>query len=88
MPEKNLLDLAQCLSLLEIKEGDLVFDYNSEGDLFYIILEGTVSVLIPDQGNTYFLFSTKGSKVVLSSSYVYVFKNRNRYLLSKYKHIS
>lgn len=54
MPEKNLLDLAQCLSLLEIKEGDLVFDYNSEGDLFYIILEGTVSVLIPDQGNAYF----------------------------------
>ncbi|CAI2361678.1 unnamed protein product [Moneuplotes crassus] len=49
MPDKNLLDLAQCMDLLEIKEGDLVFDYGTEGDLFYIILSGVVSILIPDK---------------------------------------
>ncbi|CAI2387493.1 unnamed protein product [Moneuplotes crassus] len=49
LPDKNLLDLAQCLNLLEMEDGDLVFDYGTEGDLFYIILSGAVSILIPDK---------------------------------------
>lgn len=50
MPEKNLLELAQCLNLLEMKEDDIVFDFEEEADLFYIILVGSVSVLVPDKG--------------------------------------
>jgi CRP-like cAMP-binding protein len=49
LPEKNLQDLAQCLQLLEMDKGEIVFDYDSLGDLFYIILTGSVSVLIPDK---------------------------------------
>ena len=32
-----------------MEEEELVFDYGEEGDLFYIILEGTVSIFIPDK---------------------------------------
>lgn len=53
MPEKNLLELAQCLNLLELKQGELVFDYGEDGDLFYIILSGSVGVLVPDKSKLF-----------------------------------
>jgi CRP-like cAMP-binding protein len=31
------------------KEGDVVFDYGSVGDKFYLIIRGEVAVLIPSQ---------------------------------------
>lgn len=45
----NFQDIAQSLSLLELASGEIVFEYDSVGDLFYIILSGTVAVFIPDK---------------------------------------
>lgn len=50
IPEKNYIDIAQSLSLLEMEKDDIVFEFDSVGDLFYIIISGTVSVFIPDKG--------------------------------------
>eukprot|EP00347_Sterkiella_histriomuscorum_P023290 403335214 len=44
-------DIVQCLTYEHIEKGNDVFEYNSMGDKFYIILKGTVSVWIPNPDN-------------------------------------
>lgn len=49
IPDKNYLDIAQCLTYIKLPQGAIVFEYGTFGDLFYIILKGSVSVLIPNK---------------------------------------
>lgn len=37
------------MDYLELQAKDEVFEYGSTGDLFYIVLEGNVEILIPNQ---------------------------------------
>ena len=49
IPDKNYMDLLQNIELLEIPKQGLVFDFDTDGDLFYIILAGEVAIYIPDK---------------------------------------
>lgn len=47
----NYIDISQAIQLLELPATATVFEYDSYGDLFYIILEGEVSVHVPDKAS-------------------------------------
>ena len=49
IPDKYYLDIAKSLTYLKLPEKSIVFEYGTLGDLFYIILEGKVKILIPDK---------------------------------------
>lgn len=49
IPDKNYLDIAQSLTYLELPADAIVFEYGTIGDLFYIILKGSVRVLVPNK---------------------------------------
>jgi CRP-like cAMP-binding protein len=44
--EEDFLDIVQCLKYQKINAGDNVFDYGTYGDKFYIIIHGSVQVLV------------------------------------------
>ena len=39
------------MHLKESNEGDLVIEYGTSGDEFYVLLEGECEVLVPDQNH-------------------------------------
>ena len=41
------MEIIKALRIERFKKDDLVFEYGDLGDKFYIILEGSVSVLVP-----------------------------------------
>lgn len=43
------MDLSQSIQILELKKNEIVFEFGSFGELFYIILSGEVAVFIPDK---------------------------------------
>ena len=43
-----LVDTVTRMELLELRQGERVFEYGTEGDLFYLVLKGAVEVRIPD----------------------------------------
>ena len=45
--ECDLIEIAKSLLLETFNKDDMVFDFGDEGEKFYIILEGTVSIRIP-----------------------------------------
>lgn len=45
---KDLQQIALAMTVEEFNEGDIVFKHDDTGDKFYIILEGSVGVLIPE----------------------------------------
>lgn len=47
MTENILEAIAQRMGIRLCKKGEKVFNYGDKGDLFYFILKGEVSVLIP-----------------------------------------
>lgn len=49
IPDKNYLDIAQSLTYLKLPQDRIVFEYGTIGDLFYIILKGSVRVLVPNK---------------------------------------
>lgn len=49
IPDKSYIDIAQSLTYLKLPKGAIVFEYGTLGDLFYIILNGTVSVHVPNK---------------------------------------
>jgi len=46
--DQDFTDLATCLNYECYKAGENVFEFGSYGDKFYIILQGTVGVYIPN----------------------------------------
>ena len=46
--DSDFSEIVQCLQYEHMEKGKDVFEYNSMGDKFYIILKGTVSVMIPN----------------------------------------
>ena len=49
---ENLLTIAKNLNYQFCKKGEVVFEIHSFGNTFYIIIEGSVSVLIPNETNS------------------------------------
>lgn len=49
IPDKSYLEIAQSLTYLELPQGAIVFEYGTLGDIFYIILKGTVSFHTPNK---------------------------------------
>ena len=47
LTDKHVDELAANVKYLRLKKGEIVFEYESIGDLFYVILSGTVSVQTP-----------------------------------------
>lgn len=47
LDEKHIRELAINVKYVRQKKGETVFEYQSEGDLFYVILSGLVSVQTP-----------------------------------------
>ena len=47
--DSQLMEIIKALRIERFKKDDLVFEYGDLGDKFYIILEGSVSVLVPFQ---------------------------------------
>ena len=48
MRDGQVFDMLQAMELQVGEPGHIVFEYGSTGDLFYMILDGEVEVLIPD----------------------------------------
>ncbi len=46
--DSELPEIVQCLTYQTFKPGENVFEYGNQGDKFYMILSGEVSVLIPN----------------------------------------
>jgi hypothetical protein len=50
--DKNLmLDIVSCMEYCEVPENDFVFEYGHVGSNFFLILDGSVEVQIPDKAN-------------------------------------
>jgi len=49
MNEKDLIDLVKVLTVETFEADEEVITFGEQGDKFYIILMGSVSVLIPNQ---------------------------------------
>ena len=47
LEEQTFLTIFKNLAFLEVEKGDNVFNYGEEGSLFYIIIEGKVTIHIP-----------------------------------------
>lgn len=47
--DKNYPDIVSCLKLEKMACNQVVFNINDEGKHFYVIISGTVSVLIPNK---------------------------------------
>lgn len=41
------------MEYMECKEGRVVFEIGSQGDLFYLILDGVIEITIPDPNLTH-----------------------------------
>ena len=48
----------------EVKKDDFVIEYGSDGDEFYLILEGEVEVMVPDKDTDDFKVIDKELKLV------------------------
>ena len=46
--EKHYPEIVACLKLQQYKNGEIVFNKGDEGKLFFVIIKGTVSVLLPN----------------------------------------
>lgn len=49
MRDGQVVDMLQAMELAVCEPGHIVFEHGSTGDLFYMVLDGEVEVLIPDQ---------------------------------------
>ncbi|TNV87944.1 hypothetical protein FGO68_gene15687 [Halteria grandinella] len=49
--DKNLKEIVSCLTYEFVPKGCNVFEYGSQGDKFYILLQGEVGVLIPNSND-------------------------------------
>jgi signal-transduction protein with cAMP-binding, CBS, and nucleotidyltransferase domain len=47
--EADFAEIGQCLTYEYFKNGNSVFEWGSVGDKFYIILQGVVSVQVPNE---------------------------------------
>jgi hypothetical protein len=66
LDEKHIVELAVNAKYVRNKAGEVVFEYESIGDLFYVILSGVVSVQTPItdfEVETFKRAATIGSKV-------------------------
>lgn len=43
-----LLDILTCMEFLECEKEKVVFEIGSQGDLFYLILDGVIEITIPE----------------------------------------
>ena len=50
MEDSDIRDLTKSFKFLELKKGENVMKYGDAGDKFYTIIEGKVSVEIPNPG--------------------------------------
>jgi cAMP-dependent protein kinase regulator len=46
LPEKYLITISKCLTLIEYRDGETIVQQGDEGDQFYMIAEGAVSVYV------------------------------------------
>ena len=62
-----LLDILTCMEFLECEKEKVVFEIGSEGDLFYLILDGVIEITIPDPNSTQ-AFNEINKKILLIQS--------------------
>jgi len=48
MKEQQIIEVLMCMDFVTIPAGQEVFEFGSIGDLYYMIVEGVVEVLIPN----------------------------------------
>ncbi len=46
--DQDFIDIVSCLTYEYFSPGDFVFHFNTQGEKFYIILEGSVGVFVPN----------------------------------------
>ena len=51
LKDTAITDTFRFMHLKESNEGDLVIEYGTSGDEFYVLLEGECEVLVPDQNH-------------------------------------
>ena len=49
MNDSAMLEVVNCMSLRTLKAEEFVFEYGSLGEEFFLILEGTVEIQVPDK---------------------------------------
>jgi hypothetical protein len=62
-----LLDILTCMEFLECEKEKVVFEIGSQGDLFYLILDGVIEITIPDPNSTQ-AFNEINKKILLIQS--------------------
>lgn len=62
---QDIKELSQNIEMVKFKQNEAIFEYGTQGDKFYIILEGKVSVSIPNPLITHWQEKMKHYKELL-----------------------
>ena len=46
--EETMLEIVNCMNLLEMEKDEIVMEYGDIGQNFYLILQGEVEITVPD----------------------------------------
>ena len=52
LKENAISDMLRLLTFKNLRKNDMVIEYGTTGDEFYLILEGECEVMVPDEGST------------------------------------